>query len=258
MWQRREKEAGVRVTITPHFPRPHKRILVRITPTIETMKRSFQGVPKTTFKKARSTKRGGAIQRVAVVGERKFFDTTRTSFAPAVTGDIANLSLNLIPQGVTESERVGRKCTITKVMLRGRIDMNTTAVAADTATIMRLIIYEDKQANGQTATVTDILETATEASFNNLSNSQRFRILMDSRMPTQCPSGSGRGSTDTLSYGENVVPIFFAKDVKIPIEFSSTAGVIGEIRSSNIGVLAIQSQALANLSYVARVRYSDG
>ena len=196
---------------------------------------------------------------VAPVGEKKFFDTVRASFTPATTGTIANLSLNLIPQGVTESERVGRKCTIKNVTIRGQVLMNTTATAANTATIVRIIVYLDKQANGQTAAVTDILDSATEFSFNNMSNKGRFITLGQERIALSCPSGSGRGSTDTLSYGENVAAYFFNKEVNIPVEFSTGGtGAITEIRSNNIGVLAIQgSQALANMEYISRVRFTD-
>ena len=44
---------------------------------------------------------------------------------------------------------------------------------------MRVMLYHDKQANGATAAVLDILESADYQSFNNLVNSGRFRILMD-------------------------------------------------------------------------------
>ncbi len=138
--------------------------------------------------------------------------------------------------------------------------MNTTATAADTASIVRVIVYLDKQANGATATILDILETATEFSFNNMANKGRFLTLGQVRIPIQCPSGSGRGTTDTLSYGENVVPYFFSKEVDIPVEFDNSFadGRIATIRSNNIGVLAIQgSQALANFEYIARLRFTD-
>ncbi len=190
-------------------------------------------------------------------GEKKFFDTVRAVHQPAVAGTISNLSLNLIPQGVTESERVGRKCTISKIMLRGNITTIAATAANATSNICRVIVYEDTQANGATAAVTDILESATEQSFNNLSNSMRFRILMDKRNPGYCPSGSGRGTTDTLAFGENVQDFFWSKSCAIPIEFSATTGAITEIRSNNIGVLTIVSSAITDISYVARVRFSD-
>ncbi len=202
---------------------------------------------------------GGYYGRYANGGEKKFFDTTRASFTPAIAGTIANLSLNLIPQGVTESDRVGRKCTISKIMIRGELTQNTTSTAADTSSIIRVIVYLDKQTNGATAAVLDILETAVEASFNNLSNSKRFKILSDQRHSLASPSGSGRGTTDTLSYGEMMIPYFWVKKkCNIPIEFSSTTGAIGEVRSNNIGVLVIQSPgAVNNFSYTARVRFTD-
>ncbi len=206
---------------------------------------------------ARGTLRvGGYYGRYANGGEKKFFDTVRAGFTPSATGTIANLSLNLIPQGVTENSRVGRKCTITKIMIRGELTANTTATVANTSSIIRVIIYLDKQANGATAAVLDILETADEASFNNLSNSKRFKVLSDQRHPMICPSGAGNGTTQ--EFGESITPYFWVKKkCSMPIEFSSTTGAITEIRSNNIGVLCIQTTANANISYTARVRFSD-
>ncbi len=203
------------------------------------------------------TRVSGYYGRFANGGENKFFDTTRASHAPGTSGTISNLSLNLIPQGVTESTRVGRKCTINKLMIHGNCALPTTAVAGETSDLLRFIIYLDKQANGATAAVTDILESAAWASFNNLSNSQRFQILADKHITLNCGAGSGRGSTDTLSYAEYVMPYFFFKKCKIPVEFSATTGAITEIRSNNIGVLCITVGGEAVTGYTARVRFSD-
>ncbi len=216
-------------------------------------KKTTKATTTTKKAKATSTKRTGVGR-----GEQKFFDTVRAVHQPAVAGTISNLSLNLIVQGVDENERVGRKCTVNKVMLRGNITTSAQTAANATSNICRIIVYQDKQANGATATVTNILSTATEQSYNNLSNSGRFKILMDLRNPGACPSGSGRGTTDTLAFGEQVKEFFWAKEVNIPLEFGTGGtGAITELRSNNIGVLSIVSSAITDLSYVARVRFSD-
>ncbi len=205
---------------------------------------------------ARSGVQAAARVRPAVMGargEHKFFDTIRASHAPGQTGAISNLSLNLIPQGVTESTRVGRKCVLTKIMLRGTCAQPTTANAGETGESLRIILYQDKQANGATAAVTGILSTATFESFNNLSNSQRFIILSDKLIDLNIPSGGGT----TEVFGEVVKHWEMFKDVNIPIEFTGTSGAITTITSNNIGVLAITKSGEGVLNYVSRVRFSD-
>lgn len=115
--------------------------------------------------------------------EVKFFDTTNTGTALATTGVITNSSLNLIPQGILENNRIGRKCTIKKIQFRGVIQFNSSTT--ESGEVVRIMVVWDKQANGAAATITDILETADEKSFNNLSNKNRFVTLKDWYFPVQ-------------------------------------------------------------------------
>lgn len=163
-----------------------------------------------------------------------------------------NDSLNLIPQGVTESSRVGRKCKVTRLDFKGQMvlpstDLNTTDEQ------MRIIVYLDKQCNGTAATILDILETASINSFRNLSNTNRFSILSDKTvaMTAKVAGGSTAISGDMLqSFRRNI-------SVNAPLEFSNTTGALTEIRSNNIGLLAITLHGQASLGYTCRVRFSD-
>lgn len=119
---------------------------------------------------------------------------------------------------------------------------------------MRVIVFLDRQANGTAATVTDILETAQYNSFNNLANSSRFRIMYDKRHDMNYFNTQTSGGQDID--GTNISGSFFA-NVNLPIEFSSTTGVIGEIRSNNIGLLLISDSQQGYLEGRVRVRFSD-
>jgi len=205
------------------------------------------------------TRTGGYYGRYgpqAITGgnEAKFFTPTQDVSTITSAGIIAYISLNRIPQGVTESTRVGRKCVITKIHLRGRIEKEADANAS--AAQARVILYMDKQANGATAAVGDILTSASELSYNNLSNSQRFIILKDWFVTL---TANGWDSTSS-QWGEKWAPLKFNKKCNIPIEFSSTTGAITEIRSNNIGVLAICSANATGdmtLTLSSRIRFSD-
>ncbi len=191
-------------------------------------------------------------------GELKFHDLDINVNPIAAAGGIIIDSVNKISQGVTESERIGRKCRIKSINWRWDLLLPGTATRAETSDVVRILLYLDKQANGATATVTGILESADFQSFNNLSNKGRFRTLMDRTYNLSASAGSGRGTTDTLDYGEFTLQDSTFLKVNIPVEFSGTTGAIGEIRSNNIGVLAIGKAGYTIFSSKMRLRFSDG
>lgn len=183
--------------------------------------------------------------------ELKFFDTVKGVTTAANTGTILSNSLNLIPQGADEDERIGRSIVVKKIMVQGTAFLPGTATVADAADSLRLILYYDKQANKAAAAVTDILATASVWSFNNLSNSKRFQILKQKRFAITATAGNGASTSERQ--------IMFQMYVKgdFPIEFNSTLGVIGEITSGNIGILGISQDSKVQVAYTARVRFSD-
>ncbi len=191
--------------------------------------------------------------------ELKFHDLDIDDATVAGPGTIAEDSCVVIAQGTTESTRLGRKITIKSINWRFQITLGTTATAANTSDTVRVILYLDKQTNGAAAGVTDILETDNFQSFNNLANKSRFRTLMDRTYDLVIPSGSGRGSTDTLSYGDVTMHDAFFKKCNIPIEYDNTAtdGSIATQRSNNIGVLLISQSGLTNFDSSMRLRFSD-
>ncbi len=195
--------------------------------------------------------------RTAVGGEMKFHDLDIDDATIAIGGTIVALSVNLIGQGVEENKRVGRKCTIRSINWRYQISMAAAGNASNTNDIIRVIVYLDKQCNGATATVTGILEADDFQSFNNLANKNRFVILMDKTHKINATCGSGRGSTDTLAFGEYSENFSFYKKCNFPIEFDSTSGAITEIRSNNIGVMLLAKDGVCTFGSKMRLRFSD-
>ncbi len=192
----------------------------------------------------------------SIPGELKFFDRDVDVSPIATAGSITN-SINLVAQGVTEETRVGRKMTIVSIGWRFRMTMGPTTDEQATSDTARIIMYKDKQANGATATTADILEDADFQSFNNLSNSGRFMILMDRTYDVVIPSG-GTSAAGVDQFGEVQVNDTFFRKTKIPIEFSDTAGAITEIRSNNVGLLLISASANVSFSSKLRIRFFDG
>jgi len=186
--------------------------------------------------------------------ELKFFDTTN-SFTFDATGEVpATGQLNLIPQGVTESTRVGRKCILKSIQMRGIITFAPAAAAAAASTAYLYLVL-DKQANGAAAGIQDVFTSTNLASaFHNLANSQRFVVLKKMKY-TMAPSAGV-----TTAYNNSTRAYDLYKKCNIPLEFSSTTGAITEIRSNNVFLLAGtdgQSDDTISCVGVTRIRFSD-
>ncbi len=209
------------------------------------------------FRRGRDRVSGYYGRYMGINAELKFFDTTLDDAVVAAGATVTD-SINLIPQGVTESERVGRKCTVTQILWRYRYflpvqDAVTLPVSGDT---LRIMMYVDKQANGATATSLDLLETANFQSFRHLADVGRFEILVDR---TVSLNYTGVGSDEAAKV--SMAPVqrngSFFKKCHIPLEFESTTGAITEIRSNNIGVMLLSSNGIVGFDSNIRIRYSD-
>ncbi len=209
--------------------------------------------------RARRRQRKPSVKVMGALGEMKFHDLDIDDAVVAVNGTIAQVSCVTIAEGNGENERIGRKLTIKKIMWRYDLNLPTTVTAANTSDSVRVILYQDRQANGATAAVTGILKSNDFQSFNLLANSKRFIILMDRTHHLNSGAGSGQGTTAALSYAEAREDFTFFKDCSIEIEYDSTAtdGTIGTVRSNNIGVLLLGKSGLINFSSKMRLRYSD-
>ncbi len=194
---------------------------------------------------------------MAAGGELKFFDVTLDDAVVSATGAITD-SINLIPQGITESTRNGRKCTLKSIYWRYHINIPQKNKQTELALgdVVRMILYVDKQCNGVTAAVTDILADAQFQAFRNLANSQRFTVLMDKEI-TLNYSGAASETADTVSQANVQRNGTFFKKCNIPLEFSATTGAITEIRSNNVGILLITQAGVMGFVSQLRLRFSD-
>ncbi len=192
------------------------------------------------------------------LGEVKFHDVDVDDAVISAAGIIQNTgSINLIPQGVTEITRVGRKCTITSILWHYALILPSTTDVANTSDVVRMIMYHDKQANGATATVLQILETDNYQSFRNLTETGRFNILMDKTFAMNT-RGLGEAAGPITASSEWTISASFFKTVNIPIEYNSTLGALTEIRSNNIGILTVSKSGVCQLDSKIRLRFADG
>lgn len=186
--------------------------------------------------------------------ETKWFDTTDPSTIVPIGGVVLAPSLNLIPEGTTESSRLGRKARVVSIHIKGAILLPGTANSTAALDRVRFIVLVDKQANGAAPIVTDYLETAQINSFRNLSNSQRFTSLYDKTRVLHSNAGAGADAATDI-YPPMVSTLTINKKLNLPLEFSSTTGAITEIRSNNIVVMALSEFGFALSAFTARIRF---
>lgn len=227
------RQGATKVRRTHAYVAPRGRILPMLTPGVERI--------------------GGYYGRyTGPNAELKFLDTNLTATLDA-TGELlgAPTGINLVPQGDTESERIGRKIVIKKINMRGWL----RSVATGNSNVVRLALIQDKQANGAYPAYTDVMESAVFTSFSNLSNSGRFKVLKIIECELEPQAGVAG------AYGLAVKVIKANLKCEIPIEFdnSLTTGAITTVRSNNIfwmGVSAIGDDEIT-FDFTTRIRYSD-
>ncbi len=185
--------------------------------------------------------------------EVKFHDQVITD----VVVDQATVQAPLltIAQGTTEDTRIGRKITITSMHMYAVCEIKETTDSRFAAEIIRVIIFQDKQANGALPAVLDLMEDTDMLSFRNLSNSGRFIFHYDEFHNVNATAGRDTG------FARNHAPVIeFHKDVSIPIEYdsSATTGVVTSIRSNNIGLLLMSLDVtIGNFESRFRFRFID-
>lgn len=195
---------------------------------------------------------GGYFGTAAPGAELKFLDHAIDDAVVASAGAILVATggsagtLNAISQGTGQTQRDGRKCTVKQINWKYELTLPASATSGD---VVRVMLVLDKQCNGATAAVTDILASADYQAFNNLANSGRFRTLMDRTYAINATAGIA-GTIVT-----EVIQDSFYHKCNIPLEFSSTNGVITEVRSNNITGLVISQSGVAGMVGNLRLRF---
>lgn len=191
------------------------------------------------------------------MAEWKFFDFQIVDSFVSITGDMI-ATINRLEQGVEENQRIGRKCTLRKLIMNytiGLAQVNNASKAAKPDTI-RVIVFLDHQTNKTAAIPGELLERQEYRSERNLSNEHRFVFLMDELHTVNYYTLTSASASDFSSAG--VIKDFrWVLNCFIPIEFSGTDGLITEITSNNIGVMLIGANSTGSFHADTRVLFSD-
>lgn len=216
-------------------------------------KRPAQNVPRSmSFKKPRQTgfnAHAKAIGAAASNGpEWKNVDTTASLTGGASSAWSAITCINLIAQGTTANQHVGRKIAIHKLITRYQVAPTGTGVAH------RLLIVYDNHANGALPVITDILTSDAFTSLQNLDNSDRFMVLADiypfeANGAPAASAASGVGGKIVRKFNPPLLTQFNA---------GTTAAITAIQNGSILIMLATNgSPSGASTIHFSRVRFTD-
>ncbi len=193
---------------------------------------------------------------MGVPGEMKFVDFTTGD--STISAALRNQNLNVIVQNVLENGRVGRKCTLKAVTIRGSFTLAGAVAASSASCRVRCRLVLDRQTNGSDFAALQLLDTDVIDSFANLSNKDRFAVLMD-KVYTLNSSGAAPSGAAFVTM-EKTVNIDIHRALDIPIEFddSVSTGAVASQRSNSLHwvVQTSDGELVAEASRI-RVRFKD-
>lgn len=147
--------------------------------------------------------------------------------------------LNSIPQGNTAVTRIGRRVTITKLVIRWRFG----------GPYCRFTVIYDHAPNGALPAITDIFVINDINGVNNLINNDRFMILHDEYIV----SANGQSSSADSMAGKWVY-----KGPPLQNQWTNAAtGTIADITTGAIYVAVATTSTASVWTAYARVRYTD-
>lgn len=234
----------------------------------------------------------GSVQRArgaAVQGEMKYFDTEKQSTAIAactttwVAGTMMDptTTINLGDAAIATPQclfapkvsaalngRIGRKCKVFSIKIRGYIFVTTQAAqaAADPMSIIRLMLVLDKQTNATQMTGAQLINDAGAAgttlnAFQNPNNFGRFNVLKQKIIPVGNPGGFNDAATTGATNGiSKPFKMTFKFRSPIVVNFNATnGGTVADIIDNSFHIVAgcDNTNLAPTLIYYSRVCYKE-
>lgn len=187
------------------------------------------------------------VPRMQSIAEKKNIDTAVAIPAFGIASGALTL-LNGCQAAVVPTGRVGRRITMTSLLIRGYVQLAATTTGASP---FRLLVVYDSQANKQAPAVTDVLTGNAFSYPMLLANSRRFKIVMDKQYPV-----FGTAGPQGFELNEYVKLNLDAEYID-----GTGAGDITDITSGSLYAITFTSAGLgvatATNNIQARVRFLD-
>lgn len=171
-----------------------------------------------------------------------------TIFAPIAGNDI--------------NQRIGRKCAVSKIKLRGVIHVPAdVTIAQGIAPAMRILLVVMKQAKGQIPLPAELMETNGIYAFQSADHFGEFMVLKDIiiDLPSLATTSNTLGTFNTEGY-EYPWKITHKFNKPLQVLFDRfTTGTSDDIQENNIFVCSMASNVTyaPRLGYSSRVDYTD-
>lgn len=212
--------------------------------------------------------------------ERKYFDTTLANTALVASADWTGTEFDpVLPAntfnlcspapGSAINQRIGRKIAVHAIKIRGHLNFTilTAQTAVPASPTVRMVVFQDKQTNGTQAQGEQVMAapgTAAAqnaiASYQNLANFGRFRVLKDKTYVFKDGIAVNNASATTVSADYNTIPfkfnIKFRKPVIVHFNATGTA-LVADIVDNSFHIIANCDITGAGISYEARAIYTD-
>ncbi len=173
------------------------------------------------------------------------------------------LSLSIPPEGVGETERIGKEYAIESIYMNFEVSQATQEAVSDPppVTYVRVIVYLDTQTNSTEANASDIMDdtgTRDILAFRNMDFTKRFSVLFDKKVRLG-NEGMTADSANDFDLGFKSTYFSYMKKFKtaIKVRCDNAAALITSCVTNNIGVIAICDRIdnAPVLSYQCRIRF---
>lgn len=214
------------------------------------------------------------------LGETKYFDSWKTVTNVNPVGaawtstelDPATANTLFHPvQGDAYFNRDGRKVWIKKMVIKGRLSFSTRTeeTTPDTAPIVRLVWYMDKQTNGTQAQGEQVLAFGSPAAgvadnamhcFQNPENFGRFQILKDKIFTFPAlPLSQNSDGTEFAQSGRSIAFKWVKKFTKpILVNFNQTnGGTVADIVDNSFHLIGGYQGSDIGIMYMCRTYFTE-
>lgn len=184
--------------------------------------------------------------------ELKFIDNEYADNDLGVAGNWATtgrILLNGMAVGNSVSTRVGNVVALRSITLRLSIDQQATSSGTGR---LRLIIFLDRQANGQTPAIGDVLQDASVEGLQNLANRKRFFMIADHVTPFATNLGNENSAVTIVGFKK------FKRPVRV--QYSGTDALAASIATNALWCWLMAdhiSTAGPTVDGWVRIRYQD-
>ncbi len=220
--------------------------------------------------KRRSFRSKGRFRKVGVYGrynrgfgknrELKWLDTVIAGVNLTQTGgtNVSNC-LNVLPQGLNASERIGNKVTVKSIAVKMRYQLASSIGTAATFNRFKVALVLDRQANGVTAPWDECFEDQTVDTHRNLTAQARFKVLRSWTKAVNQIAPAYDSAVPQSYNNAHIGSMTFYKRCNIPIYFDGVTGAIATVQSNNLAILGLMGSVAPNvtISATVRIRYSD-